>query len=535
MEMMQLSGRDRRSFWIVALTAVAVIRGIVGLGAAERSLPLVDAVKSGDVKAVRASLAQHVDVMASGPDGTTALHWAVNRDDLDVVSLLIRSGADVTRTNRYGVAPIMLACTNGNAAMIARLLGAGADPNTTVPGGETALMRAARTGRDDAVKLLLARGAQPNARESTRGQTALMWAAAQNNVAAMEALIRDGADIHTRSGVKSAEAPPEGPRVAQDGDAQKYNPPSRAFSANFYGSPQQIDGFTALLFAVREGHTEAVRTLLEAGANVDDVASNGTSALVIAAINAQWELGAYLLDRDANPNAAAQGWTALHQVARTRNYSAGHLPHPTPTGKLTGLDLARKLIERGADVNARVTKEMRDGYRGQFSRLGATAMLIAAKGSDHQMMSLLASNGADPKLANIIGTTVLMAAAGVDTLFPGEDTGTNEDGTKAVRVALDLGLDVNAVNANGETALHGAAFRGNNAAVQLLVDRGARLDAKNNKGMTPLSTSHADFIGTILQHQPETEALLRKIMEARGLPTDVLSYEDIRAVIAVQK
>src|SRR5207249_9768 len=169
--------------------------------------------------------------------------------------------------------------------------------------------------------------------------------------------------------------------------------------------------YTAFLFAVRSGRIEAVRALLDAGARIDETAPDGTNALVIAAVNAHWELGALLLDRGADPNAAAQGWTPLHQVARTRTLNIGQFPYPVPTGRLTGLDLARKLIERGANVNARMTKEIVDGYRNRFNRVGATPLLLAAKGADVEMIRLLAANGADHRLANVQNTTPLMAAA----------------------------------------------------------------------------------------------------------------------------
>ena len=491
MRLQRLSGR-----WMVPLLAV------FSLGAAGREVPLVEAVKKADAAAVRALLQQQGDVNASEVNGTTALHWAVHRDDLEMVDLLIRASANAKAANRYGVTPLSLACTNGNAAIIERLLYAGADPNTSLPGGETALMTAARTGKADAVKVLLAHGAGANARESTRGQTALMWAAAQNNVAAIRALVEGGADVHARS------AEPEFKRSWLVGNGTNQA----------VGDEVRIE-FTPLLFAVRAGHIDAVRALLEGGADVNDTAPNGTSALVLATINSHWELAAVLLDNGADPNAAAQGWTALHQVARNRSPTLGEVPPPVETGRLNSLDLVKSLIAHGANVNALMTKEIKDGYRNQLKRIGATPFLLAAKGVDVELMRLLLAHAADPFVPTALHTTPLMVAAGVELAAQGTDTGTNEDALEAVTLLLDLGADLQAVNDNGETTLHGAAHRGANALVQYLADKGARLDAKTKKGLTPLDYA-AGKSESVPRIQPQTLALLRRLMKERGLSTD---------------
>jgi ankyrin repeat protein len=515
---------------LCSVIAAAVVAASIGVGA-EQPLSLIEAVKKGDVATARMLSRQAALINAREVDGTTALHWAVHRDDLAMVDLLIAAGVEVSAVNRYGVMPLALACTNGNAAIVERLLRAGADVNAHLAGGEAMIMTASRTGVVDVVQTLIAHGADVNVREQSKGQTALMWAAAKGNTATVKILLHAGANL----GIRSGEAVPgatAGPAAAPPKPVTLvgFNP---AINTNLYGNPSQIDGFTALLFAVRNGELGTVRALLDEGASVNDTASNGISALTVAAINAHWELGAFLLDRGADPNASVQGWTPLHQVVRTRNLSVGHLPHPVATGQMSSVEFAKKLLAHGANVNARITTEMKDGYRGRFLRLAATPLLLAAKGSDHEMMRLLIANGADGQLTNAIGTNALMLAAGVDTVFPGEDTGTPEDGLEAVKVALTLGLDVNAANGNGDTALHGAAFRGLNQAVQLLVDKGARLDAKNNKGFTPLQTADADFVGTILQHQPETAALLRQLMEARGLSAQVLTWDEVRTRLTV--
>jgi ankyrin repeat protein len=498
---------------VVLLTMVDVVAGS-GRGT------LVDAAKLGNRSTVRALVQQHVDVNAPDADGTTALHWAVRHDDLETVDVLIRAGAGSNVANRYGVTPLVLACTDGNSAIVERLLQAGADPNTSVPGGETVLMTAARTGNVEVLKMLLARGADLNARESTRGQTALMWAAAEGNASAVALLVGAGADLNARS---------HGPQGAGPTVAKGANQPRRLGSADDevlndavsrdYARRGRIDDYTPLLFAVRAGRLDAVRALLDAGANVNETAGDGASALVIAAVNAHWELGASLLDRGADPNAAAQGWAPLHQVIRTRTLNIGQFPHPVPTGRLSSLDLARMLIDHGANVNAPMTRDFRDGYR-YARRQGATPLLLAARGADFQMMRLLAANGADPRVTDTAHSDALMLAAGIDMVYVNEDSGTNEDAVQAVKVALELGCDVNATNDRGETPLHGAAARGSNEIVQILVDHGARLDAKNKRGFTPLNIANGEGNTLTFQRRPETVTLFRELMIARGLSVD---------------
>ena len=521
---------------------LVALLGAVGVGAAGSRDTLIGAVKEGNVNAARALVQQHADVNASDPDGTTALHWAAHQDDLQTADLLIRAGARVDAANRYGVTPLMLACTNGNAVIVARLLKGGADQNLRVPGGETLVMTAARTGKVEAIKVLLAYGADVNARESTRGQTALMWAAAEGNPAAIAVLVEGGADVNARSrGPKPASEHKQASEVSYLGkgtpgspaDGQKLNgrPASADLVASLndatsrdYARSGRVDDYTPLLFAARAGHLDAVRALLQAGANVNDTASDGASALVIAAINAHWELGALLIDHGVDPNAAAPGWTPLHQVVRTRTLSIGQFPHPVATGHVSGLELARTLIQHGADVNARMTKDLVDGYRNRFNRKGATPLMLAAKGADFEMMRLLTANGADPQLTTVEHATILMAAAGIDMFYVNEDSGTNEDAVEAVKVALALGLDVNAANDRGDTALHGAAARGSNPIVQLLVDRGARLDAKNTRGLTPLNVANGDGNTSTFQRRPETVALFRDLMLARGFTIDESAF-----------
>ena len=416
-------------------------------------------------------------------DGTTALHHAVQRADTDTVRALIRDGANVNAKNRYGIAPLQIAAIAGNAAIVEQLLQSGADPNTATPEGETALMAAARTGDPSSVRMLVTRGADVNAREGWKGQTALMWAAAENNVAAMKVLLEAGAEIDARS---------------------------------------KSGAFTPLLFAVRAGRIEACRLLLDAGVNVNEPMTDGTSPLVLAIINAHYELASVLLEKGANPRADGQGWTALHQIAWSRRPNIGwNLPGPVQSGTLDSLDLVRQLVKRGADVNAREKKEPRDGYRNQLNRIGATPFLLAAKSDDIPLMRVLLELGADPSITTEDGTSALMAAAGVGIWAPGENPGTDEEALAAVKLAFDVGGGaVNDVDKNGETAAHGAVYRaGSIAVLTFLIDKGARIDVRNKKGWTPLiAADGVEYTPNVLKRYPETAAFLRKMLAERGLP-----------------
>jgi len=467
--------------------------------AASLDIRLVEAVKNSDKAAIQILLPQHIDLSAADPDGSTALHWAVRRDDLETANLLIRAGADVKAANRYGVTPLSLACVNGNAAMIESLLKAGADPNSALPGGETALMTAARTGKVDAVKVLITHGADVKFAESRRGQTALMWAAAEGNTATVEELIEHGANIHA----------------------------------------QTKSGLTPLLFAVREGRIDTVRALLKSGADVNETwkaprgtGVSGISAMVLAVANAHYELASMMLDAGADPNAAAQGWTALHQITWVRKPGKGdNDPAPEGSGNMSSLEMVRKLVAKGANVNARMTRTGNVG-RTTFNMMGATPFIMAARTADAPLMRLLAELGADPLLPNADNSTPILAAAGLGTYSPGEDPGTESEVLEAVKVALELGGDVNTVDKKGETVIHAAAYKEVPSVAQYLIDHGAKIEiwnTKNKTGWTPLRI--ADGVvrgGGTIRSSPAVSATLRQVMSAAGVST-VVEPDIVRA------
>ena len=495
-----------RTFGVGRLTlAAALMLAAASIDLSAAAPPLIEAVKEGKIEAVRALLAKRADPNAAEADGTTALHWAAHLDNLAAADRLIESGAHAEAANRYGVTPLWLACINGSGAMVERLLNAGADPNTAMAEGDTALMTAARTGSVAAVRALLARGARVDAAENWKGQTALMWAAAGNNAAAIEALVEAGADVRARTKYRTVplyQTGGFGRRAERNSDVTRQS------------------GFMALHFAVRAGALDAVKALLKAGATLNDTTSDGTGVLVMAIASTHFELADWLLEQGADPNAAQQGWTPLHQIAYTRRPNTGvNNPGLVPRDALDSLTLARRLIARGADPNQAATKnpDVTSVGRKRLTEVGATPFWVAAQTLDLPYMRLLAEHGADARRANATGDTPLLAASGLVIEKPGESPGSPEEVAQAIRFCLELGADATTVDQDGNTALHGVAVWGSNDAVEMLVAAGARLDVKNKKGQTPWRIAEGAVFEDAVLAQPQTAALLRTLMEARGL------------------
>lgn len=520
---------ERTSCWRVwtrGWWTLCVLFSVVSAANAAPALSLADAVERQDRAAVQALLNDRVNVNLPQPDGATAVHWAAHWDDVQTARQLISAGADVNRANDYSVTPLWLACQNGSATMAAVLLAAGANANATLDSGETMLMRAAWTGNMEVVKSLLAHGADVNANQA--GQTALMWAISEEHPDIARVLVENGADIQARSS----------------------------------------SGFTPLMFAARVGDIETARLLVTAGANVNDsvpqkkrsrgpvvaatqvVSQNGVRStfrgskclgyapvctpgagaggppLLIAMARGHLELAKFLLDHGADPNDSGMGYTVLHWVAGAwgtdiigpNGIVRGRVQEWDVSAGLKGetkLEIIRLLLAHGADPNARLERvpprvgSSKESHWG-INREGATPFFLAAHAGDPRAMRRLAAAGADPRLGTDENITPLIAAAGLGRIV---NENPESDVLEAVKLALELGNDINARNDQGETALHAAAIGRLNTVVQYLVENGADPNPKNVLGQTPLRVAELrrQIGGVIVEEHTTTGDLLRKL------------------------
>jgi uncharacterized protein len=531
---------------------------------------LSEAAMQGDKAAVRSLLQQRADIDGAQGDGTTALHWAAFNDDLDLAKMLVAAGANVRATTRLGaISPLFMACTNGNAAMIDLLLKAGADANSAKANGTTALMLAASSGSVDAVETLLKNGAKIDAKENVHGQTSLMFAAALNRDQVIRSLLAHGAEpnvatsihklehvrfdqdgniVEERAGGGRGGAAAKAPEVedaekaaalakaanevaksdldalshglglksaefrlakakARAGDVAARAP--RKVGADFQG------GMTALLYAAREGHLESAKALVEGHSNVNQISQGDKmTPIVTAIVNGHLTMAKYFLDHGADPNlASVSGLTPLYATIDVQWAPKAWFPQPSTDQEKVGyLELMKALLDKGANVNAQVGEKLWfRSFTNDYTWVdpaGATAFWRAAQSSDTTAMKLLVQYHADPKMAIKSGDTPLHAAAGigwaanwsVNAPVPLID---------AVKYCVELGNDVNAADNRGYTALHGAAYLGDNDMVNYLVSKGARTDAKSKAGDSPADMANGPT--RFGQPHPATVALLEKL------------------------
>jgi uncharacterized protein len=593
-----MSGATKILVSLVALLSMA----FVVQGTAAGKSDVADAAARGDRAAVQALIAQKADVNAPQGDGATALHWAVFKGDKELVDILLRAGGNAKSANRAGSTPLWLACVNGDAPIIKSLLLAGADPNEKLPLGRTPLMTASRTGNVDAMKVLLEAGADVNAKDTLRGTTALMWAADEAHPAAVKLLIENGADIAARSNpaqrgrgpalgkandprkavaaqgaalaagnsldlrqIREAagEAQPErngrgdgaaaggrngggGRRggavsvpTGAAGDDQVDDAAAAAFGfARRSPAPNDGGALTPLIYAARSNDLESVKVLLAAGADINQGSGYGWSPLLVATQNRYYKLAAYLLEHGANPNLPNKGgWVPLYLATDNRNIENGD--YPVRKGDMDHLEFIALLLDKGADVNARVkdSTETRTVFTNQWlDENGATAFLRASQSGDVALMKLLLARGADPKIATMLGVTALHVAAGIGWVEGITYEWSPQATFDAVKILIELGLDVNAQADTGRTALHGAAHKGRTDVIQILVDNGARLDVRdygntdNRGGKLAVHTWQAvDYADGLVRvgvqsaiAHPEAGLLLRKLMAAKGLPAPAM-------------
>jgi ankyrin repeat protein len=467
---------------------------IISLSAGASADPrLINAAREHDTATVRALVAQGVAVNGADGDGSTALHWAAYHGDLAMTQALLGAGASVRATTRIGaMTPLYMAARRGSAEVVQALLAAGGDPKEANANGTTLLMVAAASGSAPAVKLLLERGADANATDATNGQTALMFAAARNSASAIQELLARGADPHvttqvfklTRIRVDANGDPlPEeaGKKPEENPDAPKPPvPPSRSAREDRVFGATVVGGMTALHFAAREGHKEAVRALVEGGASVNLMsAGESTSPMTEAIINGRMDIAKYLLDRGADPSLAnIDGLTALYATIDMRWRHNTWYPQPTIEEEQTDyLSFMTDLLDKGADVNAPIARKLwfrKFRYGDDWVEpSGATPFWRAAQANDVAAMRLLASRGADPNRPTKYGVTPLMVAAGIGFEYQGTNI-SPDSRLAAVRYLVDgLHADVNAKDAKHYTTLHGAAYVGDNEAIRYLVSKGA--------------------------------------------------------------
>jgi ankyrin repeat protein len=472
---------------LAALLAAAPLPFDVAQGrqAADSGTDLIEAVKEGNRTTVRALLAQRANVNAAEADGMTPLLWAARGDDLETARLLVRAGANVKAASRYGITGLVLAAQNGSAPMLDLLLEAGADPNAALPDAQTALMTAARTGVPAAIKTLAAHGARVNAAEQWQGQTALMWAAHQNHAEAVRTLVALGADPNARSKELSF-------------------PEFKWETSGMVVTILPRGGWTALMYAARDGAIDAVAALADAKADLNAQDPDGATALMLAIINAHFDTANVLIEKGANPNVAdSTGTTALYNAVDMHTM-APMLSRPAPklVDTLTALDLVKRLLAKGANPNARLARPTigrhhtptGDAALGE----GTTPLMRASKSNDLPVMTALLEGGADPTLTLKDRTTAAMVSAGggaVIGAYANAIPVTEETSIEAIRLLLAKGVDVNAFNTAGQTAMHLAVQRGAEKVVRFLAGTGARLDIRNKQGRTPLEIAQTGVGG----------------------------------------
>jgi uncharacterized protein len=518
---------------------------------------VADAAQAGDRDAVRALLKQGADVNAAQGDGTTALHWAAMKGDADLVQMLVTAGANLRATTRLGsYAPLYLAAKGGHSAAVATLVAAGADVNAGSATGATPLMLAAAAGDTRTVTMLVEGGADIDATDTAKGETALMYAAAYNRADVVKLLLQRGADATVTTKVMdlaALTAPEEASTARQYGQAAAPRRPvdvpgaTRPFRYNELIGTQ--GGLTALHFAARQGYTDTVMAMLEAGVSIDQPnPGDHMTPLLIAIVNGHFDLAMRMLEKGANPSAAsANGVTPL--FATLNVYWAPKSLYPGPKTyqqQRTGyLDLMTALLDKGADVNARVKyKVWYQAYNSDFAGVdesGATPFWRAAYASDVDAMRLLVAHGADPhiptakpagrpftgdgvrQVQDLSGlppvpyggpaVSPIHAASGVGY---GEGFAANAHRyaptgfLPAIKYLVEeLGADVNAVDHEGNTPVHLAASRGDTASILYLVSKGADVTKVNREGNTTADMANGPV--QRVQPFPETLAVLEKL------------------------
>jgi ankyrin repeat protein len=538
--------------WVLGLGPILALSLMLATVTVRANSSVADAAKAGDVAAVKAMLQKGVDVNEAHGDGMTALHWAASHGDAELAQMLLSAGANIRATTRLGgITALHMASQGGHAKVVAALMAAGADANTITSTGATALMLAARAGSSDTVTRLVETGADVNIKEKAFGQTALMIAAGLDRADVVRLLLARGADWKAASSVVDLKSLTS---MMDDGTGRPQQQQAGSGIAGVtrgYRYNELIGtqgGLTALHFAARQGSAAAAKALVEGGANVN-LPSPGDKAtpLLVALINGHFDLAAMLLEGGADPNLASDA--GVSPLYATLNVQwAPIAAYPQPRAHLqqarTYLDVMKLLLDRGADPNARVYRKVWfSGYNFDQSGVdeaGATPFWRASYAADVAGMKLLVSYGADPAIPTMKlfsrrgpedpvagadksglaplpiggpGATPLHAAAGPGYAmgFAGNSHHVAPSGMlPAVKYLVEeLGANVNAVDHDGNTAVHHAASRGDNAMIEFLVAKGADVKKINRSGQTTIDVANGPVQRT--QPYPETIKLLASL------------------------
>jgi len=504
---------------IVMAGAPLVLAPAIAATSSAPAMTLSAAIKAGD-RATALRLINKRAATTAEPDGTTPLHYAASREDVDLVQRLLRAGANAKAKNQYGSTPLAEAAASGNAQIIKLLLRAGADPESPNGEGQTALMLVARTANVDAAELLIKAGANVNAREGWKEQTPLMWAAAQRQPAMVKLLIQSGAEVDARSKI-------------HDWQRQVTAEPRAVF--------RPVGGLTPLLFAAREGCQECVAALLDAKADINLGDPEEIAPLLVSIINAHWDLASYLIDRGAD----IQKWdysgrTPLYAAVDLNTIPHGGRPDGPTLDTTTSFQIIQKLLDKGANPNAQLKllpplRSLIDD-RAMDNQLiaGATPLLRAAKAFDAPVIALLLQHGAKVDLPNSRGMTPFMVAAGLGST-DADSRGTyvtpdvQERSIGSLKLLLAAGAEINRHDGGrGLTALHEASRWGWNDVVKYLVANGADIDAKDRKGMTPIDSALGKAggnsrFGQRIDVYEKTAQLLRDLKAAKAAGATIAS------------
>ena len=551
-----------------ALAAVP-LAGMISAAAPVGGDAVVEAAMSGNRDAVRTLLKDGADVNTAQADGMTALHWAAQKGDVELAKVLLYASANVRATTRIGgYTPLLIASRNGDAAMIDTLLTGGADANSATTNGTTALMLASAAGKVDAVKALLAKGADVNAKENVKGETALTFAAAYGRTDVVRELTAHKADVSATTKVQdlAAFAKEEQERLIAErgglqgrggragGEGRGPQGPQVAGVNRQYNYTELVaywGGMSALHLAARQGYSDVAAALLDAGADVNQRSTGDQSTpLLIAIINGRFDLARQLLDRGANPNLAQSnnGVTPLYAALNCEWSDKALYPQPRAfeQQKTTYLDLMQALLDKGANPNARLTRKVwyaqYDFDQSGVDETGATPFFRAAYAADVDGMKLLLKYGADPYVRTMRtpgrvrtgdvtrevtdvsplppvppggpAITALLAASGEGY---GEGFAANHHHhapagmLPAVKFLIEeVGLDVNAKDHDGNTAVHNAAARGDNEMILYLVSKGADVLQVNREGKTTVDMAN----GPVQRISPFPDTI--KLLEGMG-------------------